>query len=279
MSNSVSDELMTTREAAALLGVGTTSIKRWADSGLLTCVKTPGGHRRFPRSSVEALLGQAVASQASHTGRVSDWMTLLLGRGDGESVVDALMAEHRERGTWAAVGDALGAVLDEIGRAWARGAITVIEEHVATERLQRGLARCSESLALSDDAPGAFLLTAEGDDHEVGLSLIELCLRENGWRPTWAGMRTPVYFACEFLATCDDELVAVSASQNSRDAAQLADQCQRLEAVCRDRGLRLVLGGAGLWPEEPAYAARVRTCAELHELLQPGQLAAVASEG
>jgi photoactive yellow protein len=48
----VNDELITTRVAAALLGVGTTSIKRWADDGTLACVRTAGGHRRFLRGEV-----------------------------------------------------------------------------------------------------------------------------------------------------------------------------------------------------------------------------------
>lgn len=50
------DELITTRAAAALLGVGTTSIKRWTDDGTLACVRTAGGHRRFLRSEVLRLL-------------------------------------------------------------------------------------------------------------------------------------------------------------------------------------------------------------------------------
>ena len=52
----VTDDLITTRSAASLLGVGTTSVKRWADEGTLPCVKTAGGHRRFRRSDVMALL-------------------------------------------------------------------------------------------------------------------------------------------------------------------------------------------------------------------------------
>ncbi|MEM9490288.1 MAG: helix-turn-helix domain-containing protein, partial [Myxococcota bacterium] len=43
---------------AKILGVGTTSVKRWADSGLLRCVKTPGGHRRFPRDAVEEFMAR-----------------------------------------------------------------------------------------------------------------------------------------------------------------------------------------------------------------------------
>ena len=48
----MNEDLLSTREASELLGVGTTSIKRWADEGELECVRTPGGHRRFPLRSV-----------------------------------------------------------------------------------------------------------------------------------------------------------------------------------------------------------------------------------
>lgn len=51
-------DLITTRAAAGLLGVGTTSIKRWSDDGTLSCVRTAGGHRRFVRADVLRLLQQ-----------------------------------------------------------------------------------------------------------------------------------------------------------------------------------------------------------------------------
>ncbi len=46
-------KLLTTVDAAAYLGVGTTSIKRWADQQLLPCQKTAGGHRRFSRDALD----------------------------------------------------------------------------------------------------------------------------------------------------------------------------------------------------------------------------------
>lgn len=262
------EELMTTRQAAKLLGVGTTSIKRWADSGLLECVKTPGGHRRFPRVSVESLVGRTPDAQPEHSSEVAEWVTLLRSSATHSYIYDALMSEYRGRGSWAAVADALGDVLAEVGCAWARGDLTVIEEHVATERLQRCLQRVCESLRVDLDAPASFLLTAEGDEHGLGLLLTEMSLRENGWRPIWAGSRTPVHFACEYIATAEVRMVAVSASQNSRDSVRLADQCMRLEQSCRARELLLVLGGGGLWPETPDYAIRVHSCTELGALLK-----------
>jgi photoactive yellow protein len=48
------DRPISTQEAAELLGVGTSSVKRWADDGRLPTIKTPGGHRRFSRRDVKA---------------------------------------------------------------------------------------------------------------------------------------------------------------------------------------------------------------------------------
>jgi excisionase family DNA binding protein len=263
----VTEDLLTTREAADVLGVGTTSIKRWADSGLLQCVKTLGGHRRFPRAAVEALIGQTLPTMPARSGGVLDWISLLIGNVQGHQVAEALVAEHHERGSWAEVADSLGVVLEEIGRGWARGEISVIQEHIASERLIRGLTRCGEDIRLLPTARACFLMTAESDEHTVGLLLAELAMRELGWRAVWSGPRTPVHFACEFIATSGVELVGVSASQNSRDVALLADQVHRLAEICRRRQIPVVLGGNGLWPEKPEYGHRLRSCTELRSVL------------
>ena len=43
-------------EAAAELGVSLNTLRRWSDAGKLTCYRSPGGHRRYRRADVEALL-------------------------------------------------------------------------------------------------------------------------------------------------------------------------------------------------------------------------------
>lgn len=50
------DELLTPAEVAALFGVATNTVATWERDGRLSCVRTVGGHRRFRRSDVEALL-------------------------------------------------------------------------------------------------------------------------------------------------------------------------------------------------------------------------------
>lgn len=52
------DLFYTTREAAELLNVSVKTAQLWAESGALRAWKTPGGHRRITRESVDALVAQ-----------------------------------------------------------------------------------------------------------------------------------------------------------------------------------------------------------------------------
>lgn len=46
-------------EASSLLGITPATLRRWADQGDVATFVTPGGHRPFPRSAIEALVPRA----------------------------------------------------------------------------------------------------------------------------------------------------------------------------------------------------------------------------
>ncbi|MGO9079635.1 MAG: BldC family transcriptional regulator, partial [Streptosporangiaceae bacterium] len=52
-----SERLLTPGEVAALFRVDPKTVTRWAASGRISSIRTPGGHRRFRESEVRALLG------------------------------------------------------------------------------------------------------------------------------------------------------------------------------------------------------------------------------
>lgn len=47
---------LTLGEASRMLGVDPDTLRRWADNGKIDVLKTPGGHRRFLRESIEGML-------------------------------------------------------------------------------------------------------------------------------------------------------------------------------------------------------------------------------
>ena len=53
------DKLLTPAEVAEIYGVNSKTVSRWADSGRLGFIRTRGGHRRFRRSEITALLADS----------------------------------------------------------------------------------------------------------------------------------------------------------------------------------------------------------------------------
>ncbi len=47
---------LTPQEVASLFRVDVKTVTRWAKSGRLACVRTPGGHRRYRESVVQEFL-------------------------------------------------------------------------------------------------------------------------------------------------------------------------------------------------------------------------------
>jgi excisionase family DNA binding protein len=61
------ERLLTPGEVAALFRVDPKTVTRWAASGRITSIRTPGGHRRFRESEVRALLrGETEVSAEGH---------------------------------------------------------------------------------------------------------------------------------------------------------------------------------------------------------------------
>lgn len=263
-------DLLTTREAAAMLGVGTSSVKRWADAGMVPCVRTPGGHRRIPREAVATLLeGSQHASPTDGQDTVDAWVRRLVGGTGAGPVVSQLRAWREQESGWAAVALRLGEVIEEIGRRWQDGSLSVLQEHLASERLARVLTQVAESVQVPASAPHAMLLMAPDDDHTLGLNLLEIVLREAGWQTLWVGRRTPLGALPTFLSTGAVSLVAVSASAHSADADTLSGHAAHLAAICHDAGVRLLFGGRGAWPDPPPYGLRLHGFQDLARHLAP----------
>ncbi|MDQ2935574.1 MAG: helix-turn-helix domain-containing protein [Chloroflexota bacterium] len=54
--NAPDDPWLPLGAASRLVGVGPDTLRRWADTGKVQSYQTPGGHRRFLRSSLEAMI-------------------------------------------------------------------------------------------------------------------------------------------------------------------------------------------------------------------------------
>jgi excisionase family DNA binding protein len=56
------EEYLRVADVARAFHVSPKTVARWADAGLLPHTTTLGGHRRFPRAAVEALIAERFGS-------------------------------------------------------------------------------------------------------------------------------------------------------------------------------------------------------------------------
>ncbi|MCB9789093.1 MAG: excisionase family DNA-binding protein [Deltaproteobacteria bacterium] len=255
-------QILTTTEAAALAGVAPTTLKRWADQGLLAFARTAGGHRRFQRGAVERLVRELAQPRAEPSGApaadppAEGWIRAMVA-GPRHELEARLLGARDRLGRWCHVGDEVAAALVELGRRWACGELSIADEHVASGALMRALGRIGDMLPSRGDGPVCLLACADGDQHSLGLAMAELCVREQGWTPLWLGPRTPVDEIVRLVADGRVRAVALSASGFMDDPQALGALAGSAAGACRERGVGLALGGSGAWPTGVSYGDRL----------------------
>jgi DNA-binding transcriptional MerR regulator/methylmalonyl-CoA mutase cobalamin-binding subunit len=156
--------------------------------------------------------------------------------------------------------DAVLPFLADLGERWARGTVTVGQEHFATAVVAGRL----HALARGWDAgvgPRAVLACPSDERHDLGLLCFALALRGRGWRVYYLGADTPTAAIEDVAATLDAELVVLGAVR-AEPLVGVADALAKLAAARRvclgGRGASAALAariGAEELPEDPITAA------------------------
>lgn len=110
--------------------------------------------------------------------------------------------------------------MHEIGALWEKGAITVADEHAATELTHRVLAglRSPFSVGVSADSedrresPLALLAAVEGEQHALGLRMAADVLEDSGYRVVYLGADVPTYALLQSVRAFSPDLLALSAT-------------------------------------------------------------------
>jgi MerR family transcriptional regulator, light-induced transcriptional regulator len=128
--------------------------------------------------------------------------------------------------------------LDELGERWRRGEASVAQEHFASNLLRGRLLGLARGWG-QGSGPRAILACAPGEQHDLGLVVFGLALRQRGWRITFLGPDTPPTTLAEAATTLDPEIVVVIGTT----AATLRKAVPELRELAHRR--RVALGGRG----------------------------------
>ncbi len=167
-------------------------------------------------------------------------MALLAGDEPG---VEEAFRTAAERGADLAVlaRDLIAPALDEVGRMWRRGEVSIAEEHLASALVSRAFARPAASLPAPPlGAPRLVLACVAGEFHELGVRILAEVARMAGWQADVLGANTPRECAIRFIALHRPEAVGLSLAL----AAHLAECGRTVEEIRRaSPGTKIVAGG------------------------------------
>jgi DNA-binding transcriptional MerR regulator len=266
-------------ELARRTGVNPALLRAWERRyDLLEPERTAGGFRLYSdrderriRSMVAHIARGLAAAEAARLAREEaedvpeaetaepELLAALLAFDDtaAHAAFDRLLAEL---GRESVLRDGVLPALRAIGDAWERGDVTVAQEHFATTLLRGrllGLARGWDR----GTGPRVLLAAPPGEQHDLGLIVFGLAIREHGWRVTHFGPDTPIGTLRDAARTLAPEAVVVATTDPAKlDAigGELDELVDVAPVVLAGPGATRAFAaahGAGLLPNDPVDAA------------------------
>lgn len=258
-------QLLTSSEAADYVGVGVSTIKRWADEGHLAFQLTSGRHRRFLKSNVDLFVSSSQVTPELAPSEEQRWLQALLPNPDIHTVRSLLYALRTNSGSWARACTTLSGLFRLIGEQWESGQIDIFEERLCTAVVSGLVDEIMASMREPLGAPTALLATVYQDHHTLGLKFADLILRENGWKTFWLGDLLPANQLAKAIAAGQFSLMLVSATNGVVTQEAMSQTVEAIIGACSQHGTHLALGGSALWPPGSA-GQKVKTLLELEAL-------------
>ncbi len=223
------NKLITPKQVAQAIGVSESSLKRWCDRGVLSTVRTAGGHRRlalesvfeFLRQSGQPLVRPELLGLPSNTGqpptvpfRAREQMFAALVAGDEDQCRRIVFDLYLSGKSACEICDGvLAPALHQIGARWECGDVAIYRERRACEIASKTLHELRLAIrAPSIEAPVALGATLECDPYRLPTEMIEVVMRELGWNATSLGTQLPVATLIQAVRDSQPRLLWVSVS-------------------------------------------------------------------
>lgn len=278
-------------EAAKILGVNVSTIKRWTDDGKLECIRTAGGHRRFIMSQLSKFLNKnrkktskinlfplesemdlqisnyILKGNFSHLIEYIQKQAFNCNRDKVQKVFNGLyLAQYPLHVIYDQI---ITPILRDIGQLWMNGKIDVIQEHLAASTLRDAINRLQGIISLPKPQKGKVLcLNLSNEMHDIALKMVDHIIENRGFKVLYSGQNTPIINFEKILKSFKPDRIYISSSflENIK-AAQ-----QEFDYICDcsvKEGIKIFIGGSGfdqLSYDHPAVTQRLYTFEEVHQI-------------
>lgn len=269
-------------EAAKILGVNVSTIKRWTDEGKLTCIKTAGGHRKFLMEHLAAFLEKnKKKTEKVNLFPIENETDLRIShhivKGDftylNQFILNQSLNANIERvqqvlnGLYLAqyqlhrIYDRLVTiVLHDIGQMWVDEKLAIAEEHIASQTIRDAVIRLQGIIRLPKKKVGkALCLNFTNEWHSIALKMVEHVLETRGFRVYFSGQNTPLIKIESIFGNYHPDRVYISGTivenldELQKEFNMFCDFCEQYKA-------KLFVGGLAfdqICFDHPAVARRL----------------------
>ncbi|WP_236610240.1 B12-binding domain-containing protein [Planococcus halocryophilus] len=130
-----------------------------------------------------------------------------------------------------------------IGKAWEDGIISVAHEHMITHIVQQRFNQFFRIFPTSPNLPKVMALSPSGEQHQLGLLLFTLFLRENGFSVVYIGPDTPLEGLEEMVVKHNFNLMCMSIA--SPKLMEVANRYMGALSKAKPE-MQFILGGQGI---------------------------------
>lgn len=275
--------VLSPKELATAIGVSESSLKRWADDGLIRVARTAGGHRRIPiaeairfiRETKTPLVRPEVLGftdldlvQADTTGgeEPADLLYRYLAAGQAPEARGLVMSLYLSGQTVAALADGpVRSALERLGRLWEHHENGVFIEHRATDICMEALWQLHTTLEPRTTVATAVGGAIPGDPYILASLLAATVLAAEGYHAVNLGPNTP-FEALRAAVDHHKATLAWLSFSHVPDRPAIEAGARRFAQEMAERGVRLVVGGQSLGNIGTALGDKVfvgRSMAEL----------------
>ena len=160
---------------------------------------------------------------------------------DEEAAHRTLQAAFAQHPLEIALLEVISPALVEIGNQWHDGKIPVAIEHFSSQLCRNYLIQAMDTIKPKDSKGHILTACAPGEWHELGLLILTLLLRDNGWTVTYLGANLSLERFSEVIIQLNPDLVLFSAT-TSESASSLVRLTEVLDSLPDHRPL-IGLGG------------------------------------
>ncbi len=276
-------------DAAKILGVNVSTIKRWTESGTLDCIKTAGGHRKFLMSHLASFVEENKKKNSkvnlfSLESEQDIEISYHILKGDyiylNNYVLEQALNCKREKVQQVFNGLYLGQyplhqiydlivtpVLHQIGFLWSENKLSVIQEHLASQSIKDSIIRLQGIIKIPEsNSVKALCISPSTELHDIPLKMVDHILESRGFSVLYTGQKTPTEKIEEIFDSYEPHRMYISSTiVDNRE--ELQNEINYLCDAAYQRNCEVYVGGRAFDAidySHPAIKRRLFTFEEVY---------------